>query len=111
MFGQGISRAGEILDLGVEYEIINKSGSWFSYDGNKLAQGAVAAKRIIAENPELADELAAKITEALYSSSGQHRPDAKKREEAAVEEVQQDNAPANGFDESLDDEFSIEEDL
>lgn len=111
MFGQGISRAGEILDLGVEYEIIKKSGSWFSYDGNKLAQGAVAAKRIIAENPELADELAAKITEALYSSSGQHRPDAKKSEEAAVEEVQQDNAPANGFDESLDDEFSIEEDL
>ena len=111
MFGQGISRAGEILDLGVEYDIIKKSGSWFSYDGNKLAQGAVAAKRIIAENPELADELAAKITEALYSSSGQHRPDAKKSEEAAVEEVQQDNAPANGFDESLDDEFSIEEDL
>ena len=111
MFGQGISRAGEILDLGVEYEIIKKSGSWFSYDGNKLAQGAVAAKRIIAENPELADELAAKITEALYSSSGQHRPDAKKSEEAAVEEVPQDNAPANGFDDSLDDEFSIEEDL
>ena len=111
MFGQGISRAGEILDLGVEYDIIKKSGSWFSYDGNKLAQGAVAAKRIIAENPELADELAAKITEALYSSSGQHRPAAKKREEAAVEEVPQDNAPANGFDESLDDEFSIEEDL
>ena len=111
MFGQGISRAGEILDLGVEYEIIKKSGSWFSYDGNKLAQGAVAAKRIIAENPELADELAAKITEALYSSSGQHRPAAKKSEEAAVEEVPQDNAPANGFDESLDDEFSIEEDL
>lgn len=111
MFGQGISRAGEILDLGVEYEIIKKSGSWFSYDGNKLAQGAVAAKRIIAENPELADELAAKITEALYSSSGQHRPAAKKSEEAAVEEVPQDNAPANGFDETLDDEFSIEEDL
>lgn len=111
MFGQGISRAGEILDLGVEYDIIKKSGSWFSYDGNKLAQGAVAAKRIIAENPELADELAAKITEALYSSSGQHRPAAKKSEEAAVEEVPQDNAPANGFDESLDDEFSIEEDL
>lgn len=112
MFGQGISRAGEILDLGVEYEIIKKSGSWFSYDGNKLAQGAVAAKRIIAENPELADELAAKITEALYSSSGQHRPAAKKSEEAAVEEVPQDTtASGNVFDESLDDEFSIEEDL
>lgn len=112
MFGQGISRAGEILDLGVEYEIIKKSGSWFSYDGNKLAQGAVAAKRIIAENPELADELAAKITEALYSSSGQHRPAAKKSEEAAVEEVPQDTAASgNVFDESIDDEFSIEEDL
>lgn len=112
MFGQGISRAGEILDLGVEYEIIKKSGSWFSYDGNKLAQGAVAAKRIIAENPELADELAAKITEALYSSSGQHRPAAKKSEEAAVEEVPQDTtASGNVFDETIDDEFSIEEDL
>ena len=54
MFGEGISRAGEILDLGVEYDIINKSGSWFSYNGTKIAQGAQAAKRVLQDNPELA---------------------------------------------------------
>ena len=58
MFGEGISRSGELLDLGVDYNIIQKSGSWFSYDGAKLAQGRDAAKAVIADNPELADELA-----------------------------------------------------
>jgi len=61
MFGQGISRSGEIVDLGVEYGIIKKSGSWFSYGESKLAQGRDSAKRVIEENPELAEELSAKI--------------------------------------------------
>lgn len=57
MFGEGISRSSEIIDMGVDYGIIQKSGSWFSYEGSKLAQGRDAAKKVIQDNPELADEL------------------------------------------------------
>ena len=65
MFNEGISRVGEILDLGVELGIVAKSGSWFSYDGNKLAQGRDAAKNVLRDNPDLADEIEGKIMEAL----------------------------------------------
>lgn len=65
MFGEGISRAGEIIDLGVDKGIIKKSGSWFSYGDTKLGQGRDAAKKCIEDNPELADELEADIMEAL----------------------------------------------
>lgn len=61
MFGQGISKAGEIIDLGVEYEIIKKSGSWFSYGDTKLGQGRDGVKQILLDNPDLMDELEAKI--------------------------------------------------
>ena len=65
LYGEGISRSGEIVDLGVETNIIKKSGSWFSYGDSKLAQGRDAVKRLIDDNPELAEELSAKILEAL----------------------------------------------
>ncbi len=65
MFGEGISRAGEIIDLGSDLGVIKKSGSWFSYNDTRLAQGRDAAKQIIMDNPELAEELEAQITEAL----------------------------------------------
>ncbi|MBO4660771.1 MAG: recombinase RecA [Prevotella sp.] len=65
MFGEGISRVGELLDLGVEYEIIKKSGSWFSYGDSKLAQGRDATKALLADNPELCEELEAKILAAI----------------------------------------------
>ena len=65
LYGEGISRSGEIVDLGVEMGIIKKSGSWFSYGDSKLAQGRDSVKKLIEDNPELADELAAKIFEAL----------------------------------------------
>ena len=64
-FGEGISRVGEIVDLGVEYGIIQKSGSWFSYNDTRLAQGREATKQVIKDNPELAEELEAKIMEAI----------------------------------------------
>ena len=64
-FGTGISREGEIVDLGVDLGIIKKSGSWFSYGETRLGQGRDAVKRLIADNPELADELNQKIAEAL----------------------------------------------
>ena len=65
LYGEGISRSGEIVDLGVETNVIKKSGSWFSYGESKLAQGRDAVKRLIEDNPELAEELSAKILEAL----------------------------------------------
>lgn len=61
MYGQGISKSGEILDLGVEYGMIKKAGSWFSYNGEKLGQGRDAVKSLIEDNPELAEELETKI--------------------------------------------------
>lgn len=65
MFGEGISKAGEIIDMGVETGIIKKSGSWFSYGDSKLAQGRDACKRLIQDNPELAAELEEKIMAVL----------------------------------------------
>ena len=65
LFGEGISKIGEILDLGVEFGMIQKSGSWFSYNGSKLAQGRDATKQILHDNPELCEELEAKIMEAI----------------------------------------------
>ena len=65
MYGEGISKVGEILDIAVEHEIIKKSGSWFSYQDTKLGQGRDAVKAIIKDNPELQDELELKIKEIL----------------------------------------------
>ena len=61
MYGEGISKVGEIIDLGVELNVIKKSGSWFSYMDNKLGQGRDAVKRLLLDNPELMDELETKI--------------------------------------------------
>ena len=128
MFGEGISRSGEIIDLGVELNIIQKSGSWFSYNGSKLAQGRDAAKNVIADNPELAEELEAKIMEALKGGAGddlqRKKAGASKTAAAATEKSagsdEEDPADAADteeldldFDGDLgeDDEFSIDEDL
>ena len=65
VFGEGISKIGEILDMGVEMGIINKSGSWFSYNDNKLGQGREAVKQLLKDNPELANELEGRIREKI----------------------------------------------
>lgn len=65
MYGEGISRLGEIIDLGVEHGIVKKSGSWYSYDDTKLGQGREAVRNMLADNPELSDEIEAKIREQL----------------------------------------------
>lgn len=65
MYGKGISKSGEIVDIGVELDVVQKSGSWFSYDGNKLGQGRDAVKALIEDNPELMEELETKIKEKL----------------------------------------------
>ena len=65
MFGEGISRTGEIIDIGVDKGIITKSGSWFSYGETRLGQGREAVRQILKDNPELMEELSAKVSEAL----------------------------------------------
>ena len=65
MYGEGISKVGEIIDLGVAYEIIKKSGSWFSYEDSKLGQGRDAVKALLLDNPDLSEEIENKIYEAL----------------------------------------------
>ena len=68
VYGKGISKVGEIIDLGVDFEIIKKSGSWFSYDYTKLGQGREAVKSLLLDNPELMDELEQKIKEAIVEN-------------------------------------------
>lgn len=68
MYGRGISKSGEIVDLGVELDVIQKSGSWFSYGGNKLGQGRDSVKQLIEDNPELMEELERKIKEKIMGT-------------------------------------------
>lgn len=112
MFGEGISKAGEIIDLGVEYGIIQKSGSWFSYNGSKLAQGRDSAKAVILDNPELAEELEAKIMEALMSApaSGKKTKSTKGKASKSSESASDtSDSEEPGIDEELD--VDTDEDL
>ena len=68
VYGKGISKVGEVIDLGVDFEIIKKSGSWFSYDDTKLGQGREAVKTLLLDNPELMDELEQKIKDAIIEN-------------------------------------------
>ena len=65
MFGEGISKVGEILDIAVDNDIVKKSGSWFSYGETRLAQGRDAVLKLLKDNPELCEELEAKVREAI----------------------------------------------
>ena len=109
MFGEGISKSYEIIDLGVEYNIIQKSGSWFSYDGNKLAQGRDAAKRMIDDNPELADELEAKIMDALKEAENNSK-NAKKKTVAPKAPAKTDDIDDIDLDDEIPDELILEDD-
>jgi recombination protein RecA len=75
MFGEGISKAGEIIDLGVDFDIIKKSGSWFSYNDTKLGQGRDAVKALLLENPDLMDELEVKIKEVVTGDKLEVQPE------------------------------------
>lgn len=114
MFGEGISRTGEIIDLGVQLDIIKKSGSWFSYDGSKLAQGRDAAKDVLRDNPELADELEQKIMAALHGieQSGVALPAKPSKDNSKTADKGEDVEPELDDDFSdLDDEFSVDENI
>jgi recombination protein RecA len=71
IFGEGISKAGEIIDMGVDLAIIGKSGSWYSYNGDKLGQGRDAVKQLILDNPEMAADIEAKIRAKIAEASGE----------------------------------------
>ncbi len=127
MFGEGISRSGEIIDLGVDYGIIQKSGSWFSYNGSKIAQGRDQAKRVIMDNPELAAELEEKIMQALKdAASGKGPKKAPSAKSAKKSSAKKDDDDAEDMadiadlpdgtlpgtdDMDMPDDFSIEEDI
>ena len=68
MYGEGVSKVGEVIDLGVEYGVVNKSGSWFSYGDTKLGQGRDAVKRLLLDNLELAEEIESKIVEQIQTA-------------------------------------------
>ncbi|MFJ1381315.1 recombinase RecA [Capnocytophaga canimorsus] len=86
MFGEGISKVGEIIDVGVDYNIIGKSGSWFNYNGTKLAQGRDAVKALLKDNPELMEELETQIREALKAESNSDTPKKTSKSKASEEE-------------------------
>lgn len=115
MFGEGISKSYEILDLGVEYNIIQKSGSWFRYGGGNLAQGRDAAKRVIDDNPELAAELEEKIMAALYAAEQASGLKAKKGKATATPSDEAKASDNDELDELLDDaelaEIVLDEDF
>ena len=69
MYGQGISKTGEIIDMATDLNVIKKSGSWFSYGETKLGQGRDAVKALLGDNPELAEELEAKVKDAVYANA------------------------------------------
>ena len=71
MYGEGISKVGEIIDMGVDHKVIRKSGSWYSYGETKLGQGREAVKQLLRDNPELAEELENKIKEKLKEQEEQ----------------------------------------
>lgn len=108
MYGQGISREGEILDAAVKLDIIEKSGSWFSYNGSKIGQGRDNAKEFLRQNPELAEEIAAQVManadKLLNSKIGRKpAPVAKPAEEAAPAPAEASAAPKANIDIEVDD--------
>ena len=112
MFGEGISKTGEILDLGCDYDVIQKSGSWYSYDGSKLAQGRDAAKKVLLDNPELMDELEQKIMTAIKENPDKKRGSRAPKFKRPGASKGDDKAPEADGPTMMNttDDFSVEED-
>lgn len=120
MFGKGISRSGEIIDMAVEHGIVKKAGAWFSYNSAKLGQGRDAVKRVIEENPDLADELTQKIYDALKKEKeekknskpknpflpGKESKRTEKEEEEESEEIYEEEE--NDGEDLFSDDFDID---
>ncbi|GET46120.1 recombinase RecA [Capnocytophaga felis] len=103
MFGEGISKIGEIIDIGVDANIITKSGSWFSYEGTKLGQGRDTVKALLKDNPELAEELEAKIREYLKKNESEPKPSGKGKKstsKAIQEEADEEQYDDDQYDDT-----------
>ncbi|MGB3545544.1 MAG: DNA recombination/repair protein RecA, partial [Saprospiraceae bacterium] len=89
MYGEGISKSGEIVDLGVDTDIIGKSGAWYSYDEAKIAQGRESAKQFMMDNPEVADEIEVKIKRKIAGQDEEEAvASAKKNGKGSAAEVE-----------------------
>lgn len=120
MFGEGISKAGEIIDMAVSQGIVKKSGAWFSYNGTKLGQGRDAVKRVIADNPELSEELEQKIIAKLNEGKAEKKAgspflpgkESKKVDNESETEVPEEDlpetAPSAGDTDLFSDDFDID---
>lgn len=108
VFGEGISRLSEIVDLGVDYGIIKKSGSWFSYGDTKIGQGRDTVKNLLRDNPELCEEIEAKINEALQGSAPA-KPLPKGATPGTEANTDLNDEPTNNFDLDPDLDFEIED--
>ncbi|CEN45533.1 DNA strand exchange and recombination protein with protease and nuclease activity [Capnocytophaga canis] len=105
IFGEGISKIGEIIDIGVDADIITKSGSWFSYQGTKLGQGRDTVKALLKDNPELTEELENKIKEFLKNNDDDSTPKKGKKGKSKAD-IETQNSDDDSFDE---DELNEEE--
>jgi len=96
MYGEGISKTGELIDYGVNFEILQKSGSWFSYDGTKLGQGRETVKELLEDNPELAEEIEGKIRERMEADKPHNKQKRKQEEKAQKKQQQEEEQAENG---------------
>ncbi|MDE6237478.1 MAG: recombinase RecA [Muribaculaceae bacterium] len=110
MFGEGISRSGEIVDLGVEYDVVKKSGAWFSYNGSKLGQGRDAVKAYLQDNPVLMEEIAAKVMDAMKQTPEKEKA-AKKMPGARKESTRTDEEEIDDMDSGYEPDDEEQEDL
>ena len=110
MFGEGISRSGEIVDLGVEYDVVKKSGAWFSYNGSKLGQGRDAVKAYLQDNPVLMEEIAAKVMDAMKQTPEKEKA-AKKMPGARKESIRTDEEEIDDMDSGYEPDDEEQEDL
>lgn len=109
IYGEGISKVGEIIDLGSDFDVINKSGAWFSYQGSKLANGREAVKKVLLDNPELSAELEQKIKEVIINSDKSAMPAKKTKTKADDLDDEAFDLTDEEFDDFEDEEYSDED--
>ena len=103
MYGEGISRYGELVDLGAQFDIIKKSGTWFSYGENRIGQGKENAKQFLRDNPDIADEVERRIREKLAGESQASEETTKKPADKNAAAKTAASKPVSDIDVSADD--------
>jgi len=88
LYGKGISKEGELIDLGVKHKMVDKAGAWYSYKGDKIGQGKANSMKFLQENPKIADELESRIRELLLSKPEKRTKEDREAERAAAKEAE-----------------------